>query len=75
MINTDYNAYLDAHCHYEDLGIDYLREVLTKNDIYSIGASVDIDSYKKLEKFRLAKINNLYLAYGISPDEITKKPF
>ncbi|MEI8363916.1 MAG: TatD family hydrolase [archaeon] len=73
MVNKDYNAYLDLHCHYDELKADYLREILTKNNIYAISASVDIESYKRLEKLRLEKISYLNFAYGIYPDEVIKK--
>jgi len=73
MINKDYNAYLDVHCHYDELKADYLRETLTKNNSYAISASVDVESYKRLEKLRLENINNLNFAYGIYPDEVIKK--
>ncbi len=73
MINKDYNAYLDVHCHYDELKVDYLRETLTKNNIHAISASVDIESYRRLEKLRTEKINNINFAYGIYPDEVIKK--
>jgi len=73
MVNKDYNAYLDLHCHYDELKADYLREILIKNNIHAISASVDIESYKRLEKLRLEKISNLNFAYGIYPDEVIKK--
>ena len=73
MANKEYNAYLDLHCHYDELKIDYLRETLAKYNIHAVSASVNINSYKRLEKLRLEKIENLDFAYGIYPDEVLKK--
>jgi len=73
MINKEYNAYLDLHCHYDELKADYLRETLVKNNIIALSASVDIESYKRLEVLNKEKIQNIYFAYGLYPDVVLNK--
>jgi len=73
MMDKDYNAYLDLHCHYDELKADYLRETIIKNNILALSASVDTTSYKRLEELNKEKIPGLYFAYGLYPDVILNK--
>jgi len=74
MIDKEYNHYLDIHCHYDELSADILRNCFDKNNILALSASVDINSYERLEQLRKEKIKGLYLAYGLYPDEVVTKP-
>jgi len=73
MVNKEYNAYLDLHCHYDELKADYLRETLSKNNIIALSASVDIASYQRLEVLKNERIPSLYFAYGLYPDVVLNK--
>jgi len=74
MINKEYNAYLDIHCHYYDLSVDYLKHVFEKNQIIGLTACGGDGSYQKQRILKNANITNLYFAYGIHPDEVLHKP-
>ncbi len=74
MITKEYNAYLDLHCHYYDLSIDFLKKELQKNNIIGLTACAGDGSYQKQEKLKNANISGLYFANGIYPDEILIKP-
>lgn len=69
MNNKNYNYYIDLHCHYEDLSKEYLKDVFTKNNLISLTASTDFNSYLKLENIRKENIPNLFFAYGLYPEQ------
>lgn len=72
MENKDLK-FIDIHCHYEELSLDFLKEEFSKGEISAIANNVDIESYRKLENFRKANIPGLYFAYGIYPGVVVKE--
>jgi TatD DNase family protein len=66
------NNYIDIHCHYDELSKEELLK-LKSNNITSLTASADYESYKRLDLLRTANIENLYFAYGLHPEVILSK--
>jgi len=69
MNNKDLK-FIDIHCHYDDLSIEYLKsEFKSKNQI-SLCSSVSFKSYVKLEEIRKMQIYGIYFSYGLYPDVV-----
>jgi len=73
MNKKEYNYYLDIHTHYDLLSTTYLKEIFEKNNLKALTCSVDMNSYKRLEQIRKAKIKGIYFAYGLYPDVVLNK--
>jgi TatD DNase family protein len=67
----EYKYYLDMHCHYDELSLNQIKNI--SEDIISVSASVDFNSYKRLEKIKENNFKNMYFAYGLYPDQILEK--
>ncbi len=72
MENKDLK-FIDIHCHYDKLSLEYLKETFLKEEILAVANNADIESYRKLENFRKENIPGLYFAYGLCPDVVVRE--
>lgn len=62
--------FIDMHCHYDELSLEYLKKNFDSKNQVSLCAATSYASILKLEKIREGNIRNLYFAYGLYPDAI-----